>query len=284
MPPDESHREPFHEPKRESLDPIPVESADHPKSPSLPGTVVVRPTVEDLIDSIAADLFFQATACVREFGDFHIALSGGTTPEPLYRRLMYDPAYRQLPWRRAHLWVVDERRVPFDDPRSNFRMIRETIADHADIPPDQVHPIFATAADAARDYEEKLHSAFVWRQRGHGRLDYVLLGLGEDGHTASLFPFSPALAEHERLVVENAGPRVAPPARITMTFPLLNAARFLAVMVTGERKRPAVQRLARANSSGGQVGVEELPALGLHPVAGELRWYLDHAACPDPAG
>lgn len=283
MPSHEPHPEPLHRPRRDALEPIPVEGADRPPTPDLSGTVVIRPTVEELIDSIAADLFFQATACVREFGDFHIALSGGSTPEPLYRRLMYDPAYRQLPWRRAHLWIVDERRVPFDDPRSNFRMIRETLADHADIPPDQVHPIFATADNAARDYEEKLQSAFVWRERGHGRLDYVLLGLGEDCHTASLFPFSPALAERERLVVENAGPRVAPPPRITMTFPLLNAARFLAVMVTGQRKRPAVQRLARAGSSGGEAGIEELPALGLQPVAGELRWYLDHAACPDAA-
>src|ERR1044071_2436025 len=133
----------------------PLGRAVMPKPP-LRGTVVVRETADELIDAIAADLFFQAQACVRSFGDFHLALSGGSTPEPLYRRLMYDPNYRDRPWKRTHLWIVDERRVPEDDERCNFRMIRETLVEQSDIPREQVHPIKALSPTADTDYEAEL--------------------------------------------------------------------------------------------------------------------------------
>lgn len=246
--------------------------------PTLPGTVVVRESVEELIDAIAADLFFQAKACVRTFGDFHLALSGGTTPEPLYRRLMYDPSYRELPWKRTHLWIVDERRVPEDDDRCNFRMIRETLVEQSDIPQEQVHPIRAMSETADTDYEAQLREHLGWREKGHDRLDYVLLGMGVDGHTASLFPHSPAQTSNGRLVLINSGPTVTPPDRVTMTLDLLNASRFVGVMVTGEKKRATIARVAAAPRTG--TGVEELPILGIRPLAGELRWYLDAPACP----
>src|SRR5690606_10674816 len=108
-------------------------------------------------------------------------------------------------WKRTHLWIVDERRVPFDDPRSNFTMIRETIVDHSDIPREQVHPIFPLADHPDEDYERELREHLGWREKGHDRLDYVLLGMGADGHTASLFPRSPALRDDDRLVLVNAG-------------------------------------------------------------------------------
>lgn len=236
---------------------------------------MVREGVEELIDAMAADLFFQSRACVRTFGDFHLALSGGSTPEPLYRRLMYDPNYRELPWKRTHLWVVDERRVPLDDPRSNFKMIRETLVEHSDIPREQVHPVEATEPDADTRYETELRDILGWREKGHDRLDYVLLGMGADGHTASLFPRSPALEAADRLVVINAGPMVTPPDRVTMTLGLINASRFVGIMVTGEKKRAAAARVAAGSEL-----VEDLPVMGVRPVGGELRWYLDRAACP----
>jgi 6-phosphogluconolactonase len=242
--------------------------------------VVTRDGVDELIDAIAADLFFQAKACVRTFGDFHIALSGGSTPEPLYRRLMYDPNYRDLPWKRTHLWIVDERRVPEDDERSNFRMIRETLVEQSDIPKEQVHPIPALSPTADSDYETQLREHLGWREKGHDRLDYVLLGMGADGHTASLFPRSPALDSKGRLVLINAGPKVTPPDRVTMTFDLLNASRFVGVMVTGEKKRATVARVAAAVKGRGTEASDNLPILGVRPLAGELRWYLDGAACP----
>lgn len=257
------------------------ELAPTPPTPKLPGTVVVRETADEVVDAIAADLLIQAHQCVRTFGDFHLALSGGSTPVPLYMRLMYDPAYRELPWRRTHLWIVDERRVPFDDDRSNFKMINEIIGDHSDIPREQIHPIYAMADDADEQYQRTLQDTLGWREKGQDRLDYVLLGMGADGHTASLFPHSPALREREALVTINAGPTVTPPDRVTMTYRLLNASRFLSVMVTGGSKRPALTRVESSwRASRAAADAEELPILGIRPVGGELRWYLDYEACP----
>ncbi|HYE03500.1 MAG TPA: 6-phosphogluconolactonase [Phycisphaerales bacterium] len=257
------------------------ELAPVPVAPNLPGTVVLRDSPDTVVDAIAADLVVQAQACVRAFGDFHLALSGGSTPVPLYMRLMYDPAYRGLPWARTHLWLVDERRVGFDDERSNFKMINEIIGTHSGIPEDQVHPIFALSDDADTEYQARLQEVLGWREKGQDRLDFVILGMGGDGHTASLFPGSPALdedPERPRLVTINSGPGVVPPDRVTMTFRMINASRFVGIIVTGPSKRQAVARVeARAGT------VRELPVLGVRPPpppAGELRWYLDHAACP----
>jgi 6-phosphogluconolactonase len=247
----------------------------------LPGREVVRSTLDELLDAAAADLYLQALACVRQFGDFHLALSGGSTPEPLYRRLMTDPAVRELPWRKTHLWIVDERRVPLDDPMSNYRLIHETIIAQSDIPPEQVHPIPATHERADVVYEDELRRVLEWRERGHDRLDYVLLGVGADGHTASLFPHSPALSAHDRLVVMNDGPTVVPPPRVTMTHKFINAARFVGVLVTGAKKREIVAELAgRCKAGLKREDAVARPILGVRPKAGELRWYLDREACP----
>ncbi|MGE3109279.1 MAG: 6-phosphogluconolactonase [Phycisphaerales bacterium] len=278
-----------------------------PTPPPLPGSVVVRSSVDELIDAIAADLMVHAMNCVRAFGDFHVALSGGSTPLPLYRRLMYDPNYRSLPWARTHLWVVDERRVPFDDEKSNFRSISETIGDHSGIPPEQVHPIFAQADDADTAYEASLRETLAWREPGHDRLDYVLLGMGTDAHTASLFPHSPALvaetdeirraevmssqgrvgidttaddAAPPRLVRINAGANVTPPDRVTMTLRLINASRFIGVMVTGASKRATLARVMTQQRPATADVIEQYPILGIRPIGGVQRWYLDAEACP----
>ncbi len=251
--------------------------------PSLPGTVVVRRDADQLLDVVASDLLMQAHACARKFGTFHLALSGGSTPMPLYMRLMTDPAYRGLPWDKTHLWIVDERCVPFDDERSNYANIAGYIVDHSGIPRSHVHPIRAMDGDADVAYEHELLAALADRPEGHDRLDFVLLGMGDDAHTASLFPRSPALHERDRLVVFNRGPNVTPPDRVTVTYRVLNASRFVGVLVTGEGKREAVARVERAAQSGDE-GSEALPVLGVAPVAGELRWYLDAAACPRSEG
>jgi 6-phosphogluconolactonase len=245
-----------------------------PAAPPLPGKVVVAETADELIDKLAADLVLHATNCVRQFGDFQLALSGGRSPEPLYERLMYDPNYRRLPWRRTHLWIVDERCVPLDHAQSNYRMIRETIVDHADIPEEQIHPMPATSKTADVEYEQLLRDTLGWRERGQDRLDYVLLGIGTDGHTASLFPHTEPLHEQQRLVRLNFTETASPRERVTLTFPAINAARFIAVLVTGEAKAPMIQRVATGDDS-----VEELPIKGIKPINGELRWYLDGPAC-----
>lgn len=267
-----------------------------PVAPRLPGAVVLRPDTEDVTGALAADMMLHALNCIRVFGSFHLALSGGTTPLALYRRLMIDPVYRNFPWTATHLWIVDERRVPFDDDRCNFRHIQETIGEHSGIPVEQVHPIHAMAEDADLAYQRELREHLGWREKGHDRLDFVLLGMGADGHTASLFPHSPALMadlgpneplatrpmdQTPTLVRFNSGPTVTPPERVTLSLPMINASRFIAVFVTGESKRPMIERITRSTlANGAGANAAELPILAVRPLAGELRWYLDHAACP----
>lgn len=266
---------PSHDRQRKSDSALGFSLEPEVPAPDLPGQVIVRRDEEDLHSALAADLLVHAHNCVRQFGDFHLALSGGSTPQPFYMRLMMDPAYRSLPWKKTHIWVVDERRVDPDDDRFNYKHIREILVEHADVPPDQAHPIDALADDADARYESELKEVLAWRERGHDRLDFVLLGMGDDCHTASLFPRSGALSEHSRLVAINAGEEVTPPERVTMTYPLLNSARFAAVLVTGEKKRGAIARVASRVES-----PRECPIAGINPIGGVLRWYLDEDACP----
>lgn len=248
-----------------------------PPLPKLPGAgrVIAHEDMDDVFTSLGADLFVHAQNCVRQFGDFHLALSGGGTPLPFYKRLMVDPAYRDFPWKRTHLWMVDDRRVEPEDDKFNYKHIKELIVDHSDIPKDNAHPMMVLRDDADTAYESEMRSALSWREKGHDRLDFVLLGMGGDGHTASLFPRSPAIDIHDRLVVINAGPAVTPPDRVTMTYRTINAARFIAVLVSGENKREKIAELSAAKSP-----VRDLPIAGVRPVGGELRWYMDWAACP----
>ncbi len=253
----------------------PIELVPDPPTPDLPGTVVLRRDADSAMTALATDLLMQAKACARQFGSFHLALSGGSTPMPMYRRLMYDPLFRDLPWRQTHVWMVDERRVPHTDKRSNFGEIGELLRHHSGIPAEQLHAM-PIEDDGDVRYEQEIRSVLQWRERGHDRLDFVVLGMGDDLHTASLFPDSPALeAPEDRLIALNDGPAVTPPPRITMTYRLLNASRSLAVLVTGAKKRAALERLVA-----GGLSRREAPILGIEPVGGELRWYIDHDACP----
>jgi 6-phosphogluconolactonase len=254
-------------PREHEGDSAPYELEGEPKGPPLPGAVVVRRSVHELCDAAASDLYVHALNCVRAFGDFHLAIAGGAAPEALCMQLMYDPHFRDLAWARTHLWTASERRVDFDDDASTFKMLRETIVDHSDLPAQQFHPIFPLAGDAAERYEAQLRETLGWREKGHDRLDYALLALGADGSIAGIAPGSGAAGERERL-------SIAGPEHVSLTLPMLNATRLVAVLVTGADKRDAVVRLARAGAS-----AHELPAAGLKPLAGELRWYVDAEAC-----
>jgi 6-phosphogluconolactonase len=187
-------------------------------------------------------------------------------------RLMVDPRYRYAPWKQTHIWVVDERRVPPTDERSNYRMIRETLLDHIPTRSRLLHPMPVLDDNAPAAYEQELRSHLP-----DGRLDMVMLGMGDDAHTASLFPQSPAVEVSDRWVAANHGPRVKPPERLTMTYPLLNAARFLAVLVTGAAKAGAVRRVDEHLRRQGPAP-RELPVTGIQPDSGRLCWYLDAAA------
>ena len=244
--------------------------------PRLPGKVIVRPEPDDLHATLASDLLLHAQNCVRQFGDFHLALSGGSTPIPFYLRLLTDPNYRDMPWHATHIWIVDERRVPPDDDRSNYKHIREFFVNSTDIPMENAHDPMPERDDADIAYERLLRTTLNTREDGQRRLDFILLGMGDDGHTASLFPNSDALrAPADRLVVLNEGPTVTPPPRMTLTYRAINAARFVAILVTGHKKRDTIARVAS-----GSHNAQSLPIMGIHPAAGIQTWYLDAAACP----
>lgn len=248
---------------------------DSPISRALPGGKVVMPTADELVDRIGADLLRIANHTYIERGVFHMALSGGSTPLVLYRRLMIDPTYRLFPWRATHLWVVDDRCVPRTDDRSNWKMLKELIVDHAGIPDQQVHPMPVLDRGGDRKYENELKSRLQTPQAG-GRLDYVLLGMGPDGHTASLFPETEGLKEQSRWVIFNDGEKViAPRPRMTMTYPLINNARHIHLLVTGQNKFPTLQRVAASPRD-----VTNLPVTGIAPLKEDatMTWYFDQAA------
>lgn len=200
-------------------------------------------------------------------GPFHLALAGGRTPERLYRRL----AGMDLPWHRLHVWFGDERAVPPDDPDSNERMSREALLDRVPIPPGRIHPMRPAVTTIRRDaaaYRQELSEELPQDAAGWPVFDLVLLGLGADGHTASLFPGSCALHEAHRSVVANYAPKLRA-WRLTLTYPAINAARRVWLLATGAEKAGAVARLRAGDASA--------PAARLAP-AGEYRILLDRAA------
>ncbi len=207
-------------------------------------------------------------------GTCAVCLSGGSTPRRLYEVLTVPPVVTRFPWDDVHWFWGDERFVAPDHPDSNFRMVDEALLSVAPVPRENIHPIPTedlSLADAAAAYEKVLKDFY-----GEDRLDperplfdVTLLGLGEDGHTASLFPGSPALADTERWVRGVEPPGLEP--RITLTYPALDSSRIVAFLVAGARKREV---LARALA-----GDPELPAARVHPV-GDIVWFADRAAAP----
>jgi len=251
----------------------------------LRGERVIAADADTLIDLLARDMAQFAHMRVRECGAFHLALSGGSTPQALYQHLMIDPRYRLFPWPQTHLWLVDDRCVAFDDERSNWRMIRELIVDHVDMPAEQVHPMPVLEDDGDAAYEAALRAALRAEGVG-GRLDFVLLGMGGDGHTASLFPHTAALDEAKRWVVFNDGETVAEPRpRMTMTYPLINSARRIAALITGDSKHAMVQAISLALDRD-DADVARLPITGVQPIYDDatLVWYLDRAAACGAGG
>jgi 6-phosphogluconolactonase len=228
---------------------------------------VARAAADELVDAAARSL--------AERGRFTVALAGGTTPQRLYRLLADGSApYRaRVPWDRTHVFFGDERHVPPDNPDSNFRMARDALLAH--VPVASVHRMrgeLPDAAAAAASYETELERFFGLSVAAAPppRLDLVLLGLGTDGHTASLFPGSAALEERRRWVaapfVERLGTR-----RITLTLPVLERAREVVFLVSGREKADALARVLVPAET-------PLPAAHVRPEDGALVWIVDRAA------
>ncbi|HYL61349.1 MAG TPA: 6-phosphogluconolactonase [Candidatus Methylomirabilis sp.] len=225
----------------------------------------------------AAQRFVEiAAAAVRKNGCFRVALSGGSTPKTLYSLLVTDPALRaQMPWDKAFLFFGDERHVPPDDPQSNFRMATEAMISKSPLKADQVFRIkgeYPEAEQAALEYEKDIRTHFHLSDGQFPRFDLVLLGMGNEGHVASLFPGTKALQENRRIVVHNWVGKVLMD-RITLTAPAINNAEHIIAMVTGNEKALALTAvLERVYEP------EQLPAQLIRPVNGDLLWLVDTAA------
>lgn len=237
----------------------------------------VSDDIAALARAAAEEVLRAALDAVAARGRFTIALSGGSTPQALYRLLASpdDPFRARMPWSAIHFFWGDERHVPPDHPESNYRMVREAMLDRVPVPPGNSHRIRAEEKDAARaaaEHEAELRSFFALREGEWPRFDLVLMGLGPEGHTASLFPGSPAITENVRLVV---APWVEPlhTFRITMTPPVFNHAAELLFLVSGEEKAQAVHAVLEGERDPGLV-----PAQVVRPVEGRLVWMLDRAA------
>ena len=253
---------------------LPVAGTDAHTSPVFWGGLAFATLPLSLLVYGWNDLVRVAEA-VQNRGAFHIALSGGSTPEPFYIRLVIDPRYRALPWDKIHVWMVDERRVPEDNEKSNWRMIRESLLDHVDAPLDHLHPMPVMHDDPASEYEASLRSVFG--DVGMPRMDVILLGMGDDCHTASLFPQSAAIDVRDRWITVNEGEHVTPPDRVTMTYPLINAARHIGVLVVGSKKNVPLRRVSDQMQTGPDP--THVPISGIAPEAdGDMVWYLDPAA------
>jgi 6-phosphogluconolactonase len=208
---------------------------------------------------------------VAQRGRFAIALAGGHTPSRMYSLWAQDKYREQTPWERVHLFWGDERYVATDDPLSNYRMTRKTLIAHVPIPPDNVHPMptnFPRPEDAAKAYEIELRKFFG---QAPPAFDLQLLGLGPEGHTASLFPDSAALEEKTRWVAAVEAP-AKPTTRLTLTPPVLNCALNTFFLVAGEDKREILSALRGETDAGGS----RYPAARIQ--AGHALWFLDKTA------
>jgi 6-phosphogluconolactonase len=235
--------------------------------------VSVQDGIEGLSRAAAERIAGIGASAVREKGRFCLNLSGGSTPRRLYR-LLGDEFNNQIPWSRTHLFWGDERYVPRNDTSSNCRMAVETLISRVPIPGANVHsvPVERSPAEAAAAaYESHLRDFFAKDESGP-LFDVTLLGMGEDGHTASLFPGSPALEETKRWVVAVSAPiGIEPRERITMTLPILNRSSHVFFLVSGEGKRKAARSILK-----GAAEASRYPAALVHGAA-ETVWFMDRA-------
>src|SRR5262245_6574422 len=215
---------------------------------------------------------WMTSAALAATGAFRVSLSGGSTPKALYTLLASDDFRGRFPWTRVSWYWGDERFVPYDHPASNYGMAREAMLSKAPVPPENIHPVPADGApeEAALDYERTLQAAYgaAVLDRARPLFDITLLGLGTDGHTASLLPNDPVLRERKHWVA--AVSRGRPEVRITMTYPVIESSRQVAFLVAGKEKAAIFSAISTGSAS-------EAPAARVNPI-GELTWFVDMAA------
>ncbi len=243
----------------------------------LPYELRVYGDADQLASKAATAVARSAAESIRHRGRFTLVLAGGSTPKKTYALLAAGEGGNSIDWSRVFLFFGDERHVPHDDERSNYHMAHESLLSVAPIAGDQVLPIetgLPTAEACAEQYAEALTKFFALPAGTMPIFDLVLLGLGDDGHTASLFPGADALAVDDRIATWSP-PGVLPPPvdRITLTYPAINAAREVMFLVAGANKAEAVRDVLEGGASR-----TERPAAGVRPESGKLWWLVDQAA------
>lgn len=270
--------------------------ADHPKvgkrrwtgeysdMGSIRGKVAVIQTRDALMQTAASHFISAAAEAIAACGRFTVALSGGSTPQSMYALLATDPYASRVDWSRVDVFWGDERCVPPGNPVNNYRMAREALLDHVPLPKENIHRIRGEddpvegAAAYERILREMFHTPIGQPQPAPGaRFDLILLGMGEDGHTASLFPRSAAVRETSRWVMAEHIAAV-PMSRVTLTPVVINAAAEIVFLVSGREKASTLHRVLE-----GPYQPDTLPAQVIAPSAGRLRWLADADAAADLA-
>lgn len=236
----------------------------------------VFPDTAALAQAAARRILHVGKEAIRRRGRFTLLLSGGSTPGAVYPRLALPVEFARLDWRRVHLYWGDERCVAPDHPDSNYALVHQALLDHISLPEENIHRIQGElgAAAAATAYEADLRREFLDLQEGLPVFDLVMLGLGDDGHTASLFPGVNALDETERWAVAVDHSLPPPPLvpRVTVTLPVINAARRVLFLVAGGQKSEILYRVLMAAE------MPRLPAQRVQPGSQQLEWLVDQPA------
>jgi len=239
----------------------------------------VYPDHSSLAKAAVEHIIQRAGEAISQQGYFAVLLSGGSTPQPAYLRMSQPEISRRIDWQNVHLFWGDERCVHPNHADSNFNGVHETLLAHVSVPEKNIHRIRGEyqPAKAAEDYESEVRQFFQrhkGRETGANLFDLALLGLGEDGHTASLFPGSPALKEIKRWFVRVEHNQPPPPlvTRITATLPLINSSTEVVFMVTGKKKSGRVREVILPQAN------HPLPAQLVQPASGRLLWFLDQEA------
>ncbi|BBO17771.1 6-phosphogluconolactonase [Candidatus Brocadia pituitae] len=230
---------------------------------------------DELSHRAAEEFVLLADVAIRAKGFFTVALSGGSTPRGLYLQLASDTYREQVTWPHVHLFWGDERCVPPDHPESNYHMVCEALINRVPIPKENIYRIPAEQEDRARaamEYEQALRTFFHLKAGAFPRFDLILLGMGDDGHTASLFPFTTALDETDRLVLANYVEKLGV-YRLTFSVPTLNQAREVIFLISGTSKASVLREVLE-----GDYQPKRLPSQLIQPVNGRLWFIADLSA------
>ena len=240
--------------------------------------VIICESLSELASRTADFIVAAARAAIADRGRFLLVLTGGKTPENAYSLLAQGDRAKTVDWSKVFVFIGDERMVPAGDPCSNFGMARRTLLDHVPIPPGNVFAVPTegrTPAEAAAEYQAVLMRFFAAGSTAVPPcFDLIHLGMGDDGHTASLFPYAKALGVEDAWVTSSP-PGVLPPPvdRVTLTYPAINAARQVLLVAAGENKAPALRDILE-----GKAGRTARPAAGVQPTSGTVTWLVDRAA------